>query len=746
MVWEANKRRLNAVHNVISPANFLDWRAQNDVFSTITAFADRRAVFSDGQRVEELQTQLIGADLLPMLGVQPLRGRLFTAAEDRPGTGTAVLISHRLWQTWFGGDESIVGRKVEVNSTPRTIIGVMPPGFYFRNRETDFWMPIGLDPAQDYRKTAGRFLLCAARLKPGVTIEQAQAQMTAIAARLEAAYPAFDTNWTVNVESLRESLVRDVKTSLFVLLGAVSLLLAVACANVANLLLARYTSRRREMAVRTSLGAARGRLVRQLLTESVLLGLAGGALGVVLARWAVAGLINLAPAELTRSALITFDLRIILAAVGVSILTGIVFGLAPSFVASRTGIAGNLRHDDRSSVGAGGRLRLWLVGAEVALSVVLLAGAGLLFRSLIELQAVDPGLNANSLLTFRVTLPLARYQAPERRVRFFAEAVERIERVPGVQSASAISFIPFTGLAAGTWINIAGRPTAKPGEELGANIRTVLPGYFRTIGIPLSRGRDFSAADNTGPSPYRFIVNEAFVKRYFPHEEPLGKSINVLMDRQNPFGEIIGVVGDVKEGALDKAPEPTVYYVHAHLTYNAMTFLVRTAGDPLAIGNPVRQIISRLDPAQPIAEVRTMDDILANTFARQRFSTILLISFSLAALVLAAVGIYGVLAYSVSERTREIGVRVALGAEPGRIVSLVIRMGAAVAGAGLLVGLAGALAVSSVLKTLLFGIEPRDPLTFAFVPAVLLGVALTAAYLPARRAARLDPMQALRVE
>jgi putative ABC transport system permease protein len=741
MVWE---QAPHMEHNVVSPGNYLDWKAQNDVFETMAAFREGPSVLTDGDRAEQLSKQLVSAELFPLLGVHPIRGRLFTAAEDRPASDTVLLLSYRLWQSWFGGDDSVIGRRVQVNATPRTIIGVMPPGFYFRNRETDLWEPLGLNPAQNYRKTSGRYMLSVARLKPGVAQQQAQARMTAIAQRLETAYPEFDKNWTVNVESLQDSLVREVKTSLIVLLCAVGLLLAVACANVANLLLARYTTRRQEMAVRASLGATRWRVMRQLLTESIVLSLAGGLLGILLARLAVAGLLTLAPRDLTRSANVVMDFRILLFAIGLSVLTGIIFGLAPSLISSRTNLANALNDGSRSSTSSG-HLRAWLVGAEVALSVMLLAGAGLLFRSLIGLQKVDPGLDATGVLTFRVSIPAARY--PEsRRTQFFSQALERIEHLPGVRSGSAVSYLPFTEDFAGTSVSIAGRPVPKPGEELYGVIRTVMPGYFRTMGIPLKRGRDFTAADNSQSTPYRFIVNEAFVRKYLPGEEPLGKSISTWMDRVNPYGAIIGVVGDVKEGSLDKEPLPTVYYIYSHLSYPGMILALRSDGNPLALAEPVRRIIHDLDSAQPVAEIRSMQEILGQTFARQRFSALLLIGFSIAALLLAAVGIYGVLAYSVSERTREIGVRVALGAEPSRIAALIIGDGARPVLAGIAIGIGGALALSTLLSSLLFGIGPRDPLTFAVAPIVLMSVAMVAAYVPARRAARLDPMQALRTQ
>jgi putative ABC transport system permease protein len=746
MVWEVSPP--GNTRNMVSPANYLDWKSQNNVFASMAVFGERPVAFADGVHVEELQEQFMSADLLPMLGARPSRGRLFTAAEDLPGAPNVVLISYRLWQSWFAGDDRAIGRTVQVRSQPATIIGVMPPEFYFRNRNVDLWATVGLDPARDYRKDAGRYLMSVARMKPGLTRNQAQARMSAIAQRLQIDYPRFNTRWTVNVEPLRDSLVSDVKTSVLVLLGAVGLLLAVACANVANLLLARYTSRRREMAVRVALGAGRGRVVRQLITESVVLGLAGGVLGVLLARCAVWGLLALAPLDLSRNIAVSVDYRIVLFAVMVPVLTGILFGLAPGLVASRTDLTAGLRQDSgasHASVGSTGRLRTGLVVAEVALSVILLAGAGLLFRSLVGLQGVDPGLNPARLLTFRVQIPEARYPEPVRRTQFFTRALEQMERLPGVESASAVSYLPFNpGGAAGTDLTITGRPPAKPGEAPGATIRTVMPGYFRTIGIPLKRGRVFTDTDNAPGSPYRFIVSEAFVEKYMAGEEPLGKQISVDMDDKNPFGEIIGVVGNVKEGALDREPEPTVYYIHAHLPYTGMVFAIRTTLDPLSLAVAARKVIHDIDPAQPVAQMQTMDTIVRETFARQTFSALLLDGFSLVSLLLAAVGIYGVLAYSVTERTRELGVRVALGADPPRILKLVLGNGMRVVLIGALVGTGGALALTGLLKSLLFGVKAHDPATFVMVPVVLIAVALVAAWLPARRASRLAPVDALR--
>jgi putative ABC transport system permease protein len=745
MVWETNPHALARQHNVVSPANYRDWKAQNGVFEGIAAFVASKSTLNDGAHVEELDEQYCTADLFALLGVKAYRGRFFTAADDLPNAPHYVVISHRLWQSWFGAAENAIGRSVQVNSRPATIIGVLPPGFYFQNREIELWETLGLDPARDYRKRSGRYLSSVARLKAGVSEARAQAEMTAIAQRLERDYPVFNKNWNVLLEPLRDSMVRDVKTSLMVLLGAVSLLLAVACANVANLLLARHTARRREMAVRASIGAGRWRVVRQLVTESSVLGLVGGGLGLGLARLAIVGLVRLAPRDLARDAAVEMDLRIVLFAIAVSLATGLIFGLGPALAVVRTDLVRGLREDGRAG-GGHGRLRHLLVASEVALCVMLLAGAGLLVRSFVGLQSVDPGLKAAQVLTFRVTIPTALYREPQRRIQFYARALEELKKLPGVRSASGVTFLPFNGMAPGTYVDIAGRPPAKPGEEHVGQIRTVLPGYFQTMGIPIRSGRDFTDADNVVEAPWRFMINEAFARQYLPGEQPLGKQISAQMQAPNPFGEIIGVVGDVKEGAVDKDPSPTVYYVHAHMPLTQMIFVLRTAGDPLALAEPARRVIRAMDPAQPIAEMSPMEMIVNETFARQRFSAVLLAGFSLAALLLAAVGIYGVLAYTVSERTREIGVRVALGAEPGRIAWLVMREGGRLVIAGAVAGLAGAMALTGLLKSMLFGVGAHDAATFVVVPLVLGAVALAAAYLPARRAARMDPVEALRAE
>jgi len=742
MIWE---NRGGDGHNVVSPANYLDWRSQNDVFSDLAALSPTRSSnLAENGRAEEFLGQNVTGNLFPLLGVHPMRGRIFTPEEDRTSS-RVMIISYRLWQSWFSGDENIIGRQVQISSVPFSIIGVLPPNFYFLDRATDIWGPLGLNPAQNYRKTSGRWATSVGRLRPGVSKREAQAHMSALAKRLEQAYPEFNTNWRVNLEPVRDALFRNTKAPLLVLLAAVILLLAVGCANIANLLLARYSSRAREMAVRASLGAGRWRVIRQLLTESLMLGLAGGMCGLMLARWAVSGLLLLAPRDVAQSAEVHVDFRIVVLAVALSLLTSMLFGIAPALATTRIDLISAMRGDSRSVIGAG-RLRSWLVGAEVTFSVILLSGAILVFRSLVSLESVNPGLNPSNLLTFRIPLTAGRYREDPRSTQFFERALREMSHLPGVRSASAVSFLPFTGPGAGTSVNIEGRPPAKPGAELEALIRTVMPGYFRTLGIPLKSGRDFTDSDNRPDSPYHFIVNEAFVRQFLPGEQPLGQRISAYMDDHNPFGEIIGVAADVRESAIDHQVEPTVYYPHVHLSYARMVFLLRTDGNPLGLAGPARRVIRQLDAEQPIAEVRTLEDVMGENFSRQRFSAWLLGGFATVALVLAAVGIYGVLAYSVTARTREFGLRAALGAEPKRIIALVIKSGIGPVLIGIAIGGAGALALSGLLESLLYGVGPRDPLTFSGVPLLLAAVALLAAYLPARRAARLDPMAALRIE
>jgi putative ABC transport system permease protein len=739
MLWESNRVRPDASHSVVSPDNFLDWKDRNSVFEDMAVVDEGRSVFNYGERSEELRTQGVSANFFTMLGVQAIKGRIFADESLVDSQGSTLLISYRLWQDWFGGDPGVIGRRVLLDSFPRTILGVMPEGFSFGNQEVDLWPSMQLRPSTPHDR-GPRNMIVVARLKEGITAGQAQSQMQGIASQLEQEDPQFNKNWTVVVEQIRDSFARGVKISLLLLLGAVSLLLVVTCANVANLLLARYTSRRSEMAVRITLGAGRVRLLRQLLTESMLLALLSGAAGLALGRWALAAILAFAPQSLTRTAGIAIDWRIVLFTIGLSSLVGILFGLAPSLLATGPDVVSGLKRKSPRRLAGRGNARAWLIASEIALSVGLLVGASLLFRSFVKLQSVDSGLHPRNVLTFHF-----RVMSPHDTNRFH-EAVSGIEHLPGVSSVSAISFLPFDEVAAVTPVNISGKPLAKPGEEIAATVRTVMPRYFETIGIPIQQGRDFTELDNTPQSPMHFLVNEAFARKYLDGEDPLGKTISVKMARSNPFADIVGVVGNVREGSLTGEAVPTVYYVHAHMPYGQMTLVVRSERDPEALVGSVRSTMHDLDPTLAVAGVKTMQSILEETYARERFTTQLMGAFSAAALLLAAVGIYGVMAYSVSERTNEIGVRLAVGASPRQIVAMVLSDGAWVVAGGLAAGTLGAFILSRLLSSFLFETSATDPFAFAFALTILLLVALASAYLPARRAMDVEPIAALKYE
>jgi putative ABC transport system permease protein len=743
----------------VSPGNYFDWKSQSgDLFEGMGGYRLRSVVFSDGSRVEELRRLWVTADVLPLLGVQPVLGRVFTREEDqsrKSADNGPLVISHRVWQQWFAGDPAIVGRTVQINATPRVIIGVLPAGFYFRDRGIDLFEPMGLSRTYDYRRNEGRWMQVVGRLKPGVTLAQARARLGTIASRAETAYPDFNHNMTVAVSPLRQAMVGNLETPLLILLAAVGLLLTVSCANVAGLLLARCEGRRRELAIRASLGAGRWRVVRLLLVESLMLGVTSGIAALLMAHWLVAALLAMAPKVLVRNVAVSVDWRIIAFGVALSIVTAVLFGLAPALMSTGRTLVNPLREDSRTSTTAaiGGRrsggLRGWLVSAEVALTVVLLIGAVLLFRTIVGLHAVRPGLDPSNVITMRVSIPGARYTSVTNRTQFFQRAIEEIEKLPGVQAAGAVSDLPFVRQSAGTVVDLEGAPRIPQSQKKMTVVRVVMPGYFRAMGIPMREGREFTAADNVDPDlpgapPMRFVVNESFVKTFLGDKPVSAARVSVWMNPKNPFGEIVGVTPDVQEDALDKPALPTVYYVRSRLDFNSLVLVVRTQGDPLDYVEPIRRVISRIDPAQPIADVRTMEEVVGETVARQRFSAVLLSAFSVLSLLLACVGIYGVLAYAVSQRTREIGVRIALGARPGGIIWLVVGAGARMVAIGLFIGIAIALTVSRLIESLLFGIGPRDLPTFLIVPITLATIALLAAALPALRASRLDPTLALR--
>ena len=749
IVWES---RPDENRNVANPANYMDWKEQNHVFTDLAAFADRRAVLVGDGEPEEVPVQVATPNLFSILGAGPLLGRTFSADDGQPNQPRVVVISYGLWQRRFGGDAKIIGRHLNINRNDATIVGVMPAGFQWFIKKgsmtatpPEIWSPFAI--TNDLRVRQGRFLMVVGRLQPGVTLAQAQSEMKTIGSRLEQQYHDFNANWGVNVVPLRTQLTGEIRLALFVLLGAVGFVLLIACANVANLLLARAAVRQKEIAIRTALGARRWRVVRQLLTEAVPLAALGGAIGLLLAWWGTSLLVSLSPAELIDLSQVKINLKVLLFTIGVSLLTGIIFSLAPAFETTRLNLNESLKEGVKGSGGGGGnhRLRSVFVIAEVALALVLLVGAGLLIRSFARLQSVDPGFNARNVLTMRVALPGRKYDQDAKVIGFFQQATQRLRALPGVEDAGAISFLPFAGPFAGTSFEIEGQPKPLAGQEPGTGVCVTDASFFRVMQIPLKRGRLFTDQE-ASEMRHVVVVNEALARKYFPNEDPLGKRITIDMKDNNVPTEIIGVVGDVRHMKLDEEVEPMSYWPQPELTYSFMTLVIRTRGDATKVAAGARGVIQILDSEQPVADVRTMDSLLANSIARARFSALLLAVFASVALVLAAIGIYGVISYVVAQRGHEIGLRMALGAQARDVVTLVLRNGMMLAGLGVAIGLAGAFALTRVMTTLLFGVTPTDAITFATVSALLLIVAFIACYIPARRATKVDPLVALRYE
>jgi putative ABC transport system permease protein len=698
---------------------------------------------------EELTQQLAVGPLLSVLGVTPLHGRIFNDAERADGSIRSAVLSHAFWTRRFGADPAVIGRTIQLGGAPTTIVGVMPRDVRLVTRNsqvgkaTDLWINYPM-PASA-RTPRGRSISVIARLKPGVPVEAARSEMKAIAAGLSAEFPEFDTGWTTQVVPLREELAGEIKPALLTLAGAVAFVLLIACANVANLLLARGATRRREVAIRSALGAGRGRVVRQLLTESLILGLLGGAVGLIVARWGLDLLIAISPIDLTQLGRIELSYPVLAFTGVVSLLTAVICGLAPALEGTRADVQETLKDGSRQ-VGGGvrhRRLRQSFVVAELALAVVLLVGAGLMLRSFGSLQAIDPGIDTSNVLTARISLPSRKYDTSEKTKQFFREAVRRIETISGVESAGAISYLPFAGLGAGTSFTIVGQPPPAPGQSPVTDVHVVDGGYFDTMRIPLRRGRTFTERELTTQSNV-VIVNEALAARYFPGQDPIGRQVVINMTDPNVPTDIVGVVANSKFSDLRGETRPAAYWPHPQLPYTAMTLTVRTAGDPLSFASQVQQQVQGIDKDQPLSDVRSMDQWVARSLAQTRFTSLLLLVFAALALALASIGIYGVMSYAVSQRTAEIGIRLALGAERADILRMVVGNGIRLSAAGLAIGVVLAILLSRTISSLLYEVAGTDPLTFAGVVAVLGSVAILASYIPARRAARIAPTDALR--
>ena len=740
MVWEQHLDEPGAEPNHISPANFTEWTRQTPrIFSSLGAAFDWEKSLTGHGEPEVIRAGHVNGTLFRTLGAKPLLGSTIDNTDD-----LNAVLSYALWQRKFGGDPRILGSRIQVDGETYTISGVMPRTFLVPKSRADLWIPYAI-PAE----VRGRYLTAVARLAPGVTVEQAQAGMNVVAQRTAAADPASNARMGATVIPVHEQVVGSVRRALLIVLAAVAFLLLIACVNIANLLLSRATSRSKEMAVRAALGASRAQLIRQLLTESLILAIIAGLLSIVIASSATTLLVRFTPesALMPRTAEISVDGRVLAVTALLTLATGIFFGLAPALEASRADLQSGLTSTNRGSSHdrRGKRFRNALVVSEVALATVLLIGAGLLIKSFAKLERVDPGLRPDGVLTMRVVLP-STYAPAERRRTMVTQMLQQVDDVPGVEHAGAIVSVnmPFTDSLSNSGFRIEGAPAPKEGAEPLADIRMIAGDYFRAMGMQMLAGRTLDGRA-IAPERTEFVVNEAFARRYFPGVSPVGRRLN-LGWYEDLKGEIVGVVSSVRAAGLGSEPAPAIYVNYAHDRGVQFTLAVATSGDARRVAAPVTRVLRSLDPLMPVTNVKPLGELVSGTIARPRFNATMLTLFASLGLLLASIGIYGVLSYSVSQRTQEMGIRMALGADAGGVLRLVVRDGLKVAVIGVVIGLAAALPATRVLSALLYGVESSDPTVFAAVAATLTFVALAASYVPARRATRVDPMTALRPE
>jgi putative ABC transport system permease protein len=742
----------------ISPANFADYRDQNKTFQSLAFYRiTSRSGFNlagagDPERVVGAYTS---ANLFPTLGVKPQLGRSFQPEEEKAGNGNSVILSYGLWQRRYGSNPNVIGQTLDLSGASYKVIGVMPKGFQFPTKDVmpsggaaltrpvDLWVPLTLSDS-DWQARGSRYLFAIGRLKPGVTVQQSQADLALIGQRLSDQHEQ-DKDWYARVIPMHEQAVGSIRLALLILFGAVGFVLLIACANVANLLLARAAARQKEFAIRTAVGASRARVIRQLLTESGLLAVVGGLLGMVLAIWAVDVLISLAPSNIPLSAGISLDGRVVIFTLIVSLLTAFIFGLAPAFQTTKLDLNETLKEGGRTNTASGShRLRGLLVIAEVGLAGMLMIGAALMVKSFTRLHNVDPGFDASNLLTFQISLPQAKYMEDPRSSNFYKQLVERVKGLPSVQSVSGTTVLPLDGTSNYTSFTIEGRPPLPPGEFLFAEHIGILPDYFRTLRIPLLKGQEFTPQIGHSSTPV-VIINETMAHLYWPNEDPIGKRILIDYD-QGVAREIIGVVSSVKQFGLDAGPKPTMYVPQYQYEYLSTYLTVRTTSDPLSLTSAIAGATKEIDPDLPIYSVRTMEQNVSNSVARQRFSMLLMSIFAGVAAVLSCIGLYGVIAYSVNQRKHEMGVRIALGAQSSHILRLIVGHALKLALIGTAISLAGAFLLTRVMSTLLYGVSTKDPLSFAAIAFLLIFMALLSSFLPARRATKVDPMVALRNE
>ena len=727
----------------VSPANYLDWKAQSTAFEQMAVYADTRFSLSTSNDPLSLSGAVVSSDFFSVLPSNAMQGRTFTSDDERPGHDQIVVIGHGLWQRAFGANPNIIGQTLTLNSRSFTVVGIMPAGFEFP-REAEVWVPLAWDD-NDRKTRSMHDYSVIARLKQNVSVQQAQAEMSTISSRLEQQYPEENTGWGAKVIPLREDLVGDVRLSLLVLFSAVGFVLLIACANVANLMLARGANRQKEIAVRIALGAGRARLVRQLLTESVLLAVTGGLLGLLLAVWGSKMLVQLG--GLPTSGDIGIDTWALGFTLLVSFGAGIVIGIVPALQFSRTSISETLKQGSGRTGGSPIKqhTRKALVISEVALSLVLLIGAGLMIRSFWKLQNVDPGFDTSNTLTMSVALTWIRYPEPHQRLAFVERAIEQIRAVPGVVSVGTTTKIPLAGGGSTQPFSIEGRPTAAVSEQPMAQTRYISPDYFRAIGIPLRQGRFFTDHDRVDTVPV-VIISEAMARRFWPGQNAVGKRLTPSFHLEPGAREIVGVVGDVKTSGLDVDASAMMYLPYKQAPLPLISFVVRTASNPESLVQPVSKAIYSIDKEQALTNVQTMDQVLRKSLSDRRFNMTLLLIFAAVALMLAAVGVYGVMNYTVTLRRRELGIRMALGAEKMDVLRLVLGQGLTLTLIGMAAGLISAYALTRLMASLLYGVTATDYLTFGSVSVGLIVVGLVASYVPARRATKVNPTIALRAE
>ncbi|HEU4510491.1 MAG TPA: ABC transporter permease [Pyrinomonadaceae bacterium] len=741
-VWEVSRQSGNLKFPVALP-NMVDWRTQSSSFAHIAAYSSAGVNLTVDDQPEHISLLSVTIDYFRVIGVAPAMGRDLREEDGLPDAPRTAVLSHGFWQRRFASDPQIVGRTIRLNSENCTIIGVMPKGFAFPNSEVAIWAPMRGNLA-----AAGRHVhsyQAIARLKPGVGLQQAQTEMDAIASRLEQEYAGTNKDVGVRLVSLQKELVESDQPRLLLLFGALFTVLLITCANLAGLLSARASARQKESAIRSALGAGRHRLVRQMLTESMLMVLLGGALGVLVAYLGVKALLAIYPTTPPTWTEFGIDRAALIFTLGISVLVGLGFGLLPALQFSRTRLNETLKEGNRGTAGrATEKLRAVLVTVQIALALVLLTAGGLLIRSMWQLQQVNPGFNPEQMLTMQLTLPRAKYAEDEQRSRFFEGVLEQIKALPDVKSAAVASQLPFVGGNSASSFQIVGGPPLPKGETLDTNRRTVSTDYFQTLGLQLLRGRTFDSRD-TAKGPRAVVINEAMARKFWPGDDPLGRYLTFNSDTQY---EIIGVVSNAKHSSLQEEDAPQAYTSHQQVASRTMDLAVRANysfdGEPAPLINAIRQTVTKIDPEQAVHNIGTMEQRLSESIAPQRFVALLLSLFAALALIQALIGIYGVMSYAVAQRKQELGIRIALGAQPGGILSLVLRRGMKLTLIGLGLGLIGAVASTRLLRDMLFGIKPFDPLTFAGMTLLLVCISLLACFLPARRATKVDPMNVLR--